>query len=99
MVVGTVMAADADFKPGTEVFGITAYTAIWAFALNLVVTLLVTLALRAAGQTDDGDDTTPEDYEERGEITEDEARPTIPDDDRVLTGQRSPRAPAGPETR
>jgi SSS family solute:Na+ symporter len=70
-VSGTWIAASQDFTPTwlLTVFGvdINAYTAIWAVALNLVVTVVLTLVFRATGTVDDTDETTPADYEERVE--------------------------------
>jgi hypothetical protein len=43
---------------------ITAYTALWALALNLVVAGALTLALRALGQRETADETSSSDYDE-----------------------------------
>jgi SSS family solute:Na+ symporter len=71
MVAGTWIAASQSFTPTwlVTIFGvdINAYTAIWAVALNLVVTVVLTLVFRATGKVDDTDETTPADYEERVE--------------------------------
>jgi SSS family solute:Na+ symporter len=71
MTVGTLMAASQDFAPTypLELFGtkINAYTGIFAVAANLVVTLVLTLVLRAAGVRDAGDETQAEDFDELAE--------------------------------
>jgi SSS family solute:Na+ symporter len=72
MVVGTLMAQSQDFAPTypLDFFGtkINAYTGIFALTANLVVTLLLTVAFRAAGAGDAGeDDTRPKDYDELAE--------------------------------
>ena len=68
MVAGTWIAASQDFTPTwlTSVFGvdINLYTAIWSVLLNLVVTTVLTLLIRAVGKADDRDETTPADYDE-----------------------------------
>ena len=68
MVAGTWIAASQDFTPTwlTNVFGvdINLYTAIWSVLLNLVVTTVLTLLIRAVGKADDRDETTPADYDE-----------------------------------
>src|SRR5436190_1977723 len=68
MVAGTWIAASQDFTPTwlTNVFGvdINLYTAIWSVLLNLVITTVLTLVIRAAGKADDRDETTPADYDE-----------------------------------
>jgi SSS family solute:Na+ symporter len=76
MTVGTLMAASQDFAPTypLELFGtkINAYTGVFALAANLIVTLVLTLVLRAAGARDTGDDTRTADYDE---LAEDAAYP------------------------
>jgi SSS family solute:Na+ symporter len=71
MTVGTLMAASQDFAPTypLELFGTTinAYTGVFALASNLVVTLVLTIVLRAAGVRDAGDDTRSADYDELAE--------------------------------
>jgi SSS family solute:Na+ symporter len=71
MTVGTLMAASQDFAPTypLELFGtkINAYTGVFALAANLVVTLVLTLVLRAAGVRDAGDETRTEDFDELDE--------------------------------
>src|SRR5215210_565718 len=64
MVVGTVIAANQDFTPTWEFAGITAYTAIWALLLNLLIAGGLTLLLRATGTVDDTDETRARDYDE-----------------------------------
>jgi SSS family solute:Na+ symporter len=64
MVVGTWIAASQDFTPTYQFLDITAYTALWALALNLLIATALTLVFRAAGQADDEDETAPEDYDE-----------------------------------
>jgi SSS family solute:Na+ symporter len=71
MTVGTLMAASQDFAPTypLEVFGtkINAYTGVFALAANLVVTLVLTVVLRASGVRDRGDETQPADFDELAE--------------------------------
>jgi SSS family solute:Na+ symporter len=71
MTVGTLMAQSQDFAPTypLEIFGTTinAYTGVFALLSNLVVTLVLTLVLRAAGARDAGDDTRAADYDELAE--------------------------------
>jgi SSS family solute:Na+ symporter len=71
MTVGTLMAASQDFAPTypLELLGtkINAYTGVFALAANLVVTLVLTLVLRAAGIRDAGDETRTEDFDELDE--------------------------------
>jgi SSS family solute:Na+ symporter len=71
MTVGTLMAASQDFAPTypLELLGtkINAYTGVFALAANLVVTVVLTLALRAAGVRDAGDETQAEDFDELAE--------------------------------
>jgi SSS family solute:Na+ symporter len=71
MVVGTLMASSQDFAPTypLDFFGtkINAYTGIFALASNLVVTLVLTAVLRAAGVRDAGDDTRAKDFDELAE--------------------------------
>lgn len=71
MTVGTLMAASQDFAPTypLDLFGTTinAYTGVFALASNLVVTLVLTIVLRAAGVRDAGDDTRSADYDELAE--------------------------------
>jgi SSS family solute:Na+ symporter len=71
MTVGTLMAASQDFAPTypLDLFGtkINAYTGVFALVSNLVVTVVLTLVLRAAGVRDAGDDTRVADYDELAE--------------------------------
>ena len=71
MVVGTLMAQSQDFAPTypLEILGTTinAYTGVFALAANLVVTIVLTLALRPSGVRDDADETRPEDFDELAE--------------------------------
>jgi solute:Na+ symporter, SSS family len=61
MAVGTYMAIDLDFKGSVyKVFGINAYSALWALATNML-----TAILRAVGAGDSADETAAEDYDER----------------------------------
>jgi solute:Na+ symporter, SSS family len=64
MVVGTIVAHNQSYTPTSEFAGITAYTAIWALGLNLIIAGVLTLVLRATGQVDDTDETRAEDYDE-----------------------------------
>jgi SSS family solute:Na+ symporter len=71
MVLGTLMAQSQDFAPAypLDLFGtkINAYTGVFALAANLVVTLVLTVALRAAGVPDAGDETRERDFDELAE--------------------------------
>jgi SSS family solute:Na+ symporter len=71
MTIGTLMAASQDFAPTypLDLFGtkINAYTGVFALAANLVVTLVLTFVLRAAGVRDRGDETQPADFDELAE--------------------------------
>jgi hypothetical protein len=64
MVLGTVVAINQSYTPTSEFAGITAYTAIWALGLNFIVAGVLTLVMRALGQTDTADETSPDDYDE-----------------------------------
>jgi solute:Na+ symporter, SSS family len=72
MVAGTWIAASQSFEPVWEVplLGVTAYTALVALALNLVVSAAITLVLGRRGRTDELDETRPEDYDELEETRE-----------------------------
>jgi solute:Na+ symporter, SSS family len=72
MVVGTWIAASQDFAPVWElpVLSVTAYTALAALLLNLVVATVLTLVLGDRGRADDLDETRPEDYDELEETGE-----------------------------
>jgi lauroyl/myristoyl acyltransferase len=71
MTVGTLMASSQDFAPTypLDFFGtkINAYTGVFALAANLVVTLVLTAVLRAAGAGDPGDETHAKDFDELAE--------------------------------
>jgi SSS family solute:Na+ symporter len=71
MTIGTLMASSQDFAPTypLDFFGtkINAYTGVFALAANLVVTLVLTAVLRAAGATDPGDETRAKDFDELAE--------------------------------
>ena len=69
MTAGTLMATEQDFKSSVydlHIFGttITAYEAIFALALNLVVTLGLTAVLSLLGARRGPDETTSGDYED-----------------------------------
>jgi SSS family solute:Na+ symporter len=72
MVAGTWIAAAQSFEPIWEVplLGATAYTALVALALNLVVATVVTLLLGRRGRADERDETRAEDYDELRETGE-----------------------------
>jgi SSS family solute:Na+ symporter len=74
MVAGTLMAQSQDFAPAypLDLFGtkINAYTGVFALAANLVVTLVLTVVLRAAGVRDAGDETRAKDFDELAEDAE-----------------------------
>ena len=72
MVTGTLMAIEHDFKTAVydlHIFGttITAYEAIFALALNLIVSVALTAVLRGLGARRGADETASTDYEELGE--------------------------------
>ena len=82
MVTGTLMAIDQDFKSAVydlHIFGttVTAYEAIFALALNLVVSVALTAALRIVGARRAPDETVSDDYEELGEVGAEPAH-TVP---------------------
>ena len=66
MVFGTWVAAAQDFAPVWElpILSVTAYTALAALALNLVVAGVLTVVLGDRGRTDELDETRPEEYDE-----------------------------------
>jgi solute:Na+ symporter, SSS family len=72
MVAGTWIAASQDFAPVWElpVLGVTAYTALVALVLNLVVSALLTVILGDRGRADELDETRAEDYDELQETGE-----------------------------
>ncbi|HZC13419.1 MAG TPA: sodium:solute symporter family protein [Thermoleophilaceae bacterium] len=72
MVFGTWVAASQDFEPVWEVpvLSVTAYTALAALAVNLVVAAALTLLLGDRGRSDDEDETRPEEYDELEETRE-----------------------------
>jgi solute:Na+ symporter, SSS family len=72
MVAGTWIAASQDFAPVWQlpVLDVTAYTALVALALNLLVSAVVTVVLRDRGRADERDETRPEDYDELEETRE-----------------------------
>jgi SSS family solute:Na+ symporter len=67
MTFGTIMAVANDFKPVTSIFGTTCYTAFSAFLLNVVISVVLTIVLRAMGVGDELDETRPEDFDELAE--------------------------------
>jgi SSS family solute:Na+ symporter len=80
MAVGTYMAADLDVKTSIYKFlGINAYEALWGLAVNLIVTVGLTLILRAVGAGDSADETIPEDYDEIAPTGVEEPLPATPD--------------------
>ena len=96
MVTGTLMAIDQDFKSAVydlHIFGttVTAYEAIFALALNLVVSVALTAALRIVGARRAPDETVSDDYEELGEVGAEPAC-TVPACDRMALrrGRRYP---------
>jgi solute:Na+ symporter, SSS family len=72
MVAGTWIAASQDFAPVWEVLvlEVTAYTALVALVLNLVVSTVITLILGDRGRADELDETRAEDYDELEETYE-----------------------------
>jgi hypothetical protein len=67
MTFGTIMAAANSWMSVTTVFGIKSYTAFSALILNLIVSVGLTLILRATGNRDELDETRPEDFDELAE--------------------------------
>jgi SSS family solute:Na+ symporter len=72
MVTGTLMATSQDFKTSVyelHIFGtsITAYEAIFALVLNILVAVGLTFVLSLLGTARGRDETSPEDYRELGE--------------------------------
>jgi hypothetical protein len=67
MIFGTIMAAANSWASVTTVFGIKSYTAFSALILNLIVSVGLTLILRATGSRDELDETRPEDFDELAE--------------------------------
>jgi SSS family solute:Na+ symporter len=67
MTFGTIMAAANGWTSVTTVFGIKCYTAFSALILNLIVSVGLTLILRAAGKRDELDETRPQDFDELAE--------------------------------
>jgi hypothetical protein len=55
---------------GVPLLGVTAYTALVALALNLVVAAVSTVVLGDRGRADDLDETRPADYDELEETRE-----------------------------
>jgi solute:Na+ symporter, SSS family len=76
------MAIDNDFKPiyPFDQLGVhlNAYTAVFALAANLVVTIVLTVVLRAAGHRDTADETRPADFDELAEDVPVPHRPPEP---------------------
>jgi SSS family solute:Na+ symporter len=72
MAFGTWVAASQDFAPVWElpVLSVTAYTALAALAVNLVVAAVLTLVLGGRGRADERDETRPEEYDELEETRE-----------------------------
>ena len=81
MALGTWMAADQDLKSSVYALNwagihFTAYEAVFALALNLIVTVVLTALLRAVGLRDAADDTRADDYYE---LRHEPARPREPE--------------------
>ena len=72
MVFGTWIAASQDFAPVWElpILGVTAYTALAALVLNLVVAAVLTVLLGGRGRADELDETRPQEYDELEETRE-----------------------------
>jgi SSS family solute:Na+ symporter len=88
MAVGTAMAIDQSFKSSVyalDVLGIhvNAYEAIFALAANLVIALLGTVLLRAAGVADGADETEPADFVEEAEAARHPLPGTAEQDERA----------------
>jgi SSS family solute:Na+ symporter len=78
MVTGTLMATSSDFKTSVyelHIFGttISAYEAIFALVVNVVVSVLLTIVLNRMGAPRGADETAESDYQELGEQRADEA--------------------------
>ena len=72
MVFGTWVPASRDFVPVWQLplLGVTAYTALTALALNLVVASVITIVLGDRGRADELDETRPDEYDELEEARE-----------------------------
>jgi SSS family solute:Na+ symporter len=91
MAVGAYMAIDLDFKASVyKLFGINAYEALWALALNLIVAVVLTAILRAVGAGDSADETADDDYEEREPVEGAGPLPATPDDEPRFTHEPQP---------
>jgi SSS family solute:Na+ symporter len=91
MAVGTYMAIDLDFKGSVfKVFGINAYSALWALATNLIVAVVLTAILRAVGAGDSADETAEDDYEEREPVEGAEPLPATPGEEPRFTHEPQP---------
>jgi solute:Na+ symporter, SSS family len=99
MAIGTYMAVDLDFKASVYKFiGINAYEGLWALAANLVIAVALTAVLRALGAGDSGDETTPDDFEEREPVEGVEPLPATPEQEERFAreGASSPQTPGAP---
>lgn len=72
MVCGSWMALHLDFEGSQytlDVLGVhfVGFIGMFALALNLVISVVVTAVLRATGNGDEGDETVPEDYTDRAQ--------------------------------
>jgi SSS family solute:Na+ symporter len=94
MAVGTYMAIDLDFKGSVyKVFGINAYSALWALATNLIVAVVLTAILRAVGAGDTADETADDDYEEREPVEGVGPLPATPAQEPRFTHEPQPTRP------
>ncbi|HEY7623256.1 MAG TPA: sodium:solute symporter [Solirubrobacteraceae bacterium] len=94
MAVGTYMAIDLDFKGSVfKLFGINAYSALWALGTNLIVAIVLTAILRAVGAGDSADETADDDYEEREDAVGADALPATPEQEQRFTREPQPTRP------
>jgi SSS family solute:Na+ symporter len=94
MAVGTFMAIDLDFKGSVfKVFGINAYSALWALGTNLIIAVALTAILRAVGAGDSADETALDDYEEREDVEGADALPATPEQEQRFTHEPQPTRP------
>jgi hypothetical protein len=76
-----------------KVFGINAYSALWALAANLIVAVVLTAILRAVGAGDRADETAADDYEERRPDEAVAPLPATPEEEPRFTHEGAPTRP------
>jgi SSS family solute:Na+ symporter len=84
MAVGTLMAVDQDFKSSVyplDLLGlhVAAYEGVFALLVNLVLSLLLSPLLRAAGVAEGVDETRPEDYRDAEDLPGARPLPATPE--------------------